>query len=93
MYSSPNIIRVIKSRRMRCAGHVVRTGRGKLHTRLWWGNLRNRDHSEDTGRRWEGNIKMVLEEVGWNGMDLIDLVEDRDRWRALVDTVMNLRVP
>jgi hypothetical protein len=43
--------------------------------------------------RWEDNIKMDLQEVGWVGMDWIDLAEDRDRWRALVNAVMNLRVP
>jgi hypothetical protein len=44
-------------------------------------------------RRWEDNIKMVLREIGWGGMDWIDLAQDRDQWRALVNTVMNLRVP
>jgi hypothetical protein len=45
-------------------------------------------------RRWEDNIRVDLREVGWEGgMDLIDLAQDRDRWRALVYTVMNLRVP
>jgi hypothetical protein len=44
-------------------------------------------------RRWEDNIKMNLREVGWGDLDWIDLVQDRHRWRALVNTVMNLRVP
>jgi hypothetical protein len=44
-------------------------------------------------RRWEDNIKMDLREVGWEGMDWINLAQDRDRWRALVNAVMNLRVP
>jgi hypothetical protein len=44
-------------------------------------------------RRWEDNIKMDLREVGWGGMDWINLAQDRDRWRALVNAVMNLRVP
>jgi hypothetical protein len=51
-----------------------------VHSRLWWGNLRDRDHFEETGRRWEDNIKIDLQEVGWRGMDWIDLAEDRDRW-------------
>jgi hypothetical protein len=46
-----------------------------------------------TGRMWEDNIKMDLREIGWGGMNWIDLAQDRDRWRALVNTVMNLRVP
>jgi hypothetical protein len=44
-------------------------------------------------RRWVDNIKMYLRKVGWDGMDWIELAQDRDRWRALVNTVMNLRVP
>jgi hypothetical protein len=44
-------------------------------------------------RRWEDNIKMDLQEVGWRGMDWINLAQDRDRWRVLVNAVMNLRVP
>jgi hypothetical protein len=44
-------------------------------------------------RRWEDNIKMALQEVGWGGMDWIDMAQDRDRWRAVVSAVMNLRVP
>jgi hypothetical protein len=44
-------------------------------------------------RRWVENIKMYLREIGWDGMDWIDLAQDRDQWRALVDTVLNLRVP
>jgi hypothetical protein len=64
-----------------------------VHTRLWWGNLRAREHLEDTGRRWEDNIKMDLQEVGWRGMNWIDLAEDRDRWGTLVNAVMNPRIP
>jgi hypothetical protein len=44
-------------------------------------------------RRWEDNIRMDLREIGWGGMDWIDLAQDRDQWRALVNTVMNLRIP
>jgi hypothetical protein len=45
------------------------------------------------GRRWEDNIRMDLREIGWSGMDWIDVAQDRDQWRALVNRVMNLRVP
>jgi hypothetical protein len=48
---------------------------------------------EKSRRRWEGNIKMYLRDIGWCGMDWTDLAQDKDRWRALVNTVMNLRVP
>jgi hypothetical protein len=49
LYSSPNIVGVIKSRRMRWAGHVARMGRGEVHTGFWWGNLRERDHLKEPG--------------------------------------------
>ena len=85
LYSSLNIVRVIKSRRMRWAGHLVRMGVlvGKSDGKRPLGNPRH---------RWKNNIKMDLHEVGCGGMDWIELVEDRDRWRALVSAVMNLRV-
>jgi hypothetical protein len=57
--------------------------------------LRERDHLEDPGRMWEDNIKMDIQEVGWGGghMDWIDLAQNRNRWRAVVNVVMNLPVP
>jgi hypothetical protein len=67
--------------------------RGEVHTGFLWGDLREGDHLEDLRRRWEDNIKMDLQEVGWGGMDWIDMARDRDRWRAVVNAVMNLRVP
>jgi len=90
LYTSSNIVRVIKSRRMRWAGYVARTWRGAACTGFWWGNLRERDDWEGTGV--EDNIKMHLQEVGCGGMDWIGLAQDRDRWRVLVNAVMNLRV-
>jgi hypothetical protein len=90
LYSSPNIIRMIKSRRMRWAGHVERMGRRGMHIGCWWGS------QKETGRqrrRWVDNIKIDLGEIGWDGMDWIDLAQDRDQWRSLVNTVMNFRVP
>jgi hypothetical protein len=60
--------------------------------RFWWGNVRERDHLGDPGVD-EDNIKTDLQEVVCGGMDWIDLAEDRDRWRALVNTVMNRRAP
>ena len=66
--------------------------RNVSYTGFWLGNLRERDHLGDR-RRWQDNIKMDFQEVGWGGMDWIDLIQDRDRWWALVNTAMNLRVP
>ena len=63
-----------------------------MYTGFWWGNLRERDHLGPR-HRWEDNIKMDLQEVGCGGLDWIELAEDRDRWRALVNGVMDLRVP
>jgi hypothetical protein len=59
---------------------------------FWWGNLRERDHWGDPRRRWEDNIRMDLQEVGCGGMDWIGLAQDRDRWRAIVNAIMNIRV-
>jgi hypothetical protein len=57
------------------------------------GKHRRKETTMKTRRRWEDNIKMYLREIGWGGMNWIDLAEDRDQWRALMNTVINLRVP
>jgi hypothetical protein len=91
LYSSPSTIRMIKSRRMRWAGHVARIGEKRDACRILAGKPEGK---RPLGRRkWEGNIKVDLREIEWGDMDLIDLTQDRDRWRALVNTVMNFRVP
>jgi hypothetical protein len=88
LYYTSNIFRVIKSRRMRRAGHVARMGGVEVYTRFWWGNLSERDHLEDPGvdgriilrwifRKWDG---------AWTGLIWLS-------WRALVNAVMNLRIP
>ena len=66
-------------------------GRGKAYTGFWWENLRERNYLR-TSRRREDNIKIDLQEVGCRGMDWIDLAQDRDRWRTLVNAVTNLWV-
>jgi hypothetical protein len=91
LYSSPNIIWVIKSRRLRWAGNVVCMWAREDSYRVWVGKPEGRRPLERSRRRWEDNIKIGRRQVGW-GMDWIDLAQDRNRWRAVVNAVMNLRV-
>jgi len=93
LYSSPNIVRVIKSRRIKWAGHVARMGERRGVYRILVGKSEEKRPLGRPRCRWEDNIKMDLQEVGCGGLDWIELTEDRDRWRALVNVVMNLRVP
>jgi hypothetical protein len=92
LYSSPNIIRTIKSRRMRRAGHVARMGEGRGACRILVGRPEGRRPLGRPRRRWEDDIKMDLQVVGWEGVVWIGMAQDRDRWRAVVNAVMNLRV-
>jgi len=89
LYCSPNIVRVIKSIRMRWAGHVARMGekRGVYKILMW--KPEGKGPLGRPRRRWENNIKMDLKEGGCEGMAWIEVAEDRDRWRALVNAVMN----
>jgi hypothetical protein len=92
-YSSINIFRIIKSRRMRWVGHVERMGDRKGIYRVMVGKPEEKRPLGRPRRRWEDNIKMDLQEVCWGGMDWIDMAQDRDSWRALVNAVMNIRAP
>jgi hypothetical protein len=93
LYSSPSIIRVIKSRRMRWAGNVARMGEVRNAYNILVGRPKGRRPLGRPSRRWEDNIKMDLREIGFGDVDWIHWAQDRGRWRALVNTVMNLRVP
>jgi len=93
LYSSPNIVRVIKSRRMRWAGHVARMGEERGVYRVLVGTLEGKRPLGRPRRRWVDNIRMDLQMVECGYMDRIGLAQDRDRWRTLVSAVMNLRVP
>jgi hypothetical protein len=93
LYSSPNIVRVIKSRRMRWAGHVARLEEGRGVYRVLVGRPEVSRPLGRPRRRWEDNIKMHLTEIGIDGSNWIQLPQDRVQWCALVNTVMNLRVP
>ena len=93
LYSSPNIVRVIKSRRMRWAGHVARMGEGRGVHKVLVGKPEGKRPLGRPRRRWEDNIKMDLREVGRGCGDWMELAQDKDRWRALESMVMNLRVP
>jgi hypothetical protein len=93
LYSSPSIIRIIKSRRMRWAGHVARIGEKSNVYRLLVGKPEGKRPLGRPRRRWIDNIKTDLLEIGLNVVDWIGLAQDRYRWRALVNTVMILGVP
>jgi transcription termination factor 2 len=92
-YSSSSIIRMIKSRRLRWAGHVARMVEKRNACRKCVGKPEGKRPLGRPRRRWGNNIKMDLREMGWDSVDWIDMDQDRDQWRAVVNTVMNLWVP
>jgi hypothetical protein len=93
LYSSPNIVREIKSRRIRWAGHVARIGEGKSVYRVLVGRPEGKRPLERPRHRWKDNIKMDFREIGIVGAKWIRLAQDRVQWRAFVNTVMKFRVP
>jgi hypothetical protein len=92
LYSSPDIIRHIKSRRLRGAGHVARMGEERNVYSVLVGKPEGKRPLGRRRRRWEDGIKMDHREIGWGGVEWIQLAQDRDLWRDLVNAVMNLRV-
>jgi hypothetical protein len=89
LYSSQSIIRMIKLR----ADHVARMGEKRNAYRILVGMPEGKRSQGIPRRTWVDNNKTDLREIGWDGRDWIDLAQNRDQWRALVNTVMNLRVP
>jgi hypothetical protein len=92
LYSSPNIVRVIKSRRIRWAGHVARMGKGRGAYRVLVGRPEGKRPLGRPRRGREDNIKLDLREIGIDGANLIQLAQDKVQWRACVNTVLNLQV-
>jgi hypothetical protein len=89
----PNIIRIITSRRMRWAGHIARIGEKRNAYRLLVGKPEGKRPLGRPRRRRVDNIRMDLRQVGWGDVDWIGLAKDRNRWRALVNSVLSLMVP
>jgi hypothetical protein len=83
----------MKSKRMRLAWNVACMGRRGMHIGLWWESQKERDNYRGPRRRWEDRIKMDLREIEWGIIHQILMAQDREQWRALVNTVMNLRLP
>jgi hypothetical protein len=92
LYSSPSIIRIMKARRMRWTGHVAQMGEKRNAHRLLVGKPEGRRPLGRPRPRWLDNIRMHLVNVEWGDVYWIGLAQDRDRWRALVNSVLNLRV-
>jgi hypothetical protein len=92
LYSLPSIVRVVKSRRMRWTGRVERMGEERVVHSVLLGKPEGKRPLWRPRRSWEDNIKMDVQEVGVSCGDWMELAQDRDRWRALVNTVKNLRV-
>jgi hypothetical protein len=92
LHSSPDIIRQIKSRRMNCAGHVACMGEERKVYRILVGKPEGKRPLGRPRHRWEDGIRMDLRETGWRTVEWIQLDQDRGRWQALMNMVMNLRV-
>ena len=93
MYRSPNIVRVIKFRTLRWAGHVAIMEEGRSAFKILTGKPAGKRPLGRPRRRWEDNIRMDLEEIGVNAGNWVDSAQDWDYWRALVNAALNLPVP
>ena len=93
MYRSPNIVRVIKSRRLRWARHVARIEEGRSAFKILTGKPAGMRSLERPIRKWENNIRIKLKEISINTRNWVDAAQDSDYWRALVNAALNFRVP
>jgi hypothetical protein len=93
LYSSPDIIRQLKSRLMRWAGHVARMGEERKVYKVLVGKIEGKRPLGRPRRRWGDGIRIDLREIGLGGVDWIRLAQDRDRWWVVVNVVMNLWLP
>ena len=93
LYRSPNIVRLIKSRRLRWAGHVARMEESRSALKILTGKPTGKRPLGRPRCRWEDNIRMDLEEIGFNARNWVDSAQDRNYWRALVNAALTLRVP
>jgi hypothetical protein len=93
LYSLPNIIRIIKPRKMRWAGYVAQMGVKRNAYRILVGKSEGKSPPGRPRGRWVDNIKIYLRDIGWDDTDWINLPHDKGQWRVFVITVMNLRVP
>jgi hypothetical protein len=92
LYSTPDIIRQVKSRRIRWAGHVARMGEKRKVYNVLVGKLKGKRPLGRPRPRWEDGFRMGLREIGFGGVDCIRLSQDRDLWRAVVSAVIKLQV-
>jgi hypothetical protein len=93
LYCSPSIIRIIKSRKIRWAGHVARRRKKRNAYRILVGKPVGKRPLGRPRRMWVDNMKTDIREIEWDGVDWIDMAQDRDQWRAIVNTILDLRVP
>ena len=93
LYRSPNIVRVIRSRGLRCAGHVARMEESRSAFKMLSGKPTGKRPLGRPRRKWEDNIRMDLKEIGINAGNYVDSAQDRNYWRALVNAALNLRDP
>jgi hypothetical protein len=93
LHSPPSIIRMIKSKRMRWAFHVARIGEKSNAYSLLVGAPEGKSPLRKPRRRWVDNIRKDLGEVGWRDVDWIGLAQDRNRWRAVVNSILNILIP